>query len=84
MLGSESPFVSSPGLPEGIVFDVENLVVEVGHSGVGVDQVLVDPCVVVLSVHFIYLNNILYWHQSPSIPLSTAMPCHLHNRSEIE
>lgn len=60
MLGSEGSFVGSSGFPEGVVFDVEDLVVEVGHSGVGVDQVLVDPGVLVLSVHFIYLNNILY------------------------
>ena len=46
------------GLPESISFYIEYFLVLVGHSGVGVNKMLVNPRIMIFSVHG-YNNNIL-------------------------
>jgi len=52
--GLVGSLVCSPAEPEGVRADVEDLPVEVGHSGVDVDEMLVDSLVEVLSTHFYF------------------------------
>ena len=46
--------VGVAGFPESFVVDVEDLVVEVGDSRVGVNEVLVDSGVMIFAVHLLY------------------------------
>ena len=54
LLSEEGPVVGVAGFPESFVVDVEDLVVEVGDSRVGVNEVLVDSGVMIFAVHLLY------------------------------